>query len=147
MKCNQSRPGFELVSPCPFSTTITITPRAPPHQFNLTLVFCLHLVITLSSSVWSIDGNLTGTTIPSQSGAGNNENEGILQSPQSSRTGTSPSDANLYYTQETRSIWHIDGTLTGTTSSGQSVAGINGNKGYSTFQESSRNEASPSDAV
>ena len=29
MKCNQSRPGFELVSPCPFPTTITITPRAP----------------------------------------------------------------------------------------------------------------------
>ena len=28
MKCNQSRPGFELVSPCPFPTTITITPRA-----------------------------------------------------------------------------------------------------------------------
>ena len=27
-KCNQSRPGFELVSPCSFSTTITITPRA-----------------------------------------------------------------------------------------------------------------------
>ena len=30
MKCNQSRPGFELVSPCPFPTTITIPPRAPP---------------------------------------------------------------------------------------------------------------------
>ena len=30
MKCNQSRPGFELVLPCPFPTTITITPRAPP---------------------------------------------------------------------------------------------------------------------
>ena len=29
MKCNQPRPGFELVSPCPFPTTITITPRAP----------------------------------------------------------------------------------------------------------------------
>ena len=29
MKCNQSLPGFELVSPCPFPTTITITPRAP----------------------------------------------------------------------------------------------------------------------
>ena len=29
MKCNQSRPGFELVSPCPFPTTITITPQAP----------------------------------------------------------------------------------------------------------------------
>ena len=32
MKCNQSRPGFELVSPCPFPSTITITPRAPPNQ-------------------------------------------------------------------------------------------------------------------
>ena len=30
MKCNQSRPGFELVLPCPFPTTITITPRAAP---------------------------------------------------------------------------------------------------------------------
>ena len=28
MKCNQPHPGFELVSPCPFPTTITITPRA-----------------------------------------------------------------------------------------------------------------------
>ena len=26
MKCNQSRSGFELVSPCSFPTTITITP-------------------------------------------------------------------------------------------------------------------------
>ena len=30
MKCNQSRPGFELVLLCPFPTTITITSRAPP---------------------------------------------------------------------------------------------------------------------
>ena len=30
MKCNQSGPGFELVSPCPYPVTITITPRAPP---------------------------------------------------------------------------------------------------------------------
>ena len=29
MKCNQSRLRFELVSPCPFPTTITITPQAP----------------------------------------------------------------------------------------------------------------------
>ena len=28
VKCKQSRRGFEHVSPCPFSTTITITPRA-----------------------------------------------------------------------------------------------------------------------
>ena len=27
MKCNQSRPGFELESPCSFPTTITTTPR------------------------------------------------------------------------------------------------------------------------
>ena len=32
MKCNQSRLGFELVSPCSFPTTKTITPRAPPNQ-------------------------------------------------------------------------------------------------------------------
>ena len=30
MKCNQSRPGFELVSLCPFPTTITITPPSLP---------------------------------------------------------------------------------------------------------------------
>ena len=29
MKCNRSRPGFELVSPCLIPATITITPRAP----------------------------------------------------------------------------------------------------------------------
>ena len=29
MKCNQSSPGIELVSPCPYPVTITITPRAP----------------------------------------------------------------------------------------------------------------------
>ena len=34
MKCNQSRPGFELVSPCPFPTTITTTPRAPYISFK-----------------------------------------------------------------------------------------------------------------
>ena len=32
MKCNQSSQGFELGSPCPFPTTITITPRAPPSR-------------------------------------------------------------------------------------------------------------------
>ena len=34
MKYSQSRPGFELVSPCPFPTTITITPQAPPLVIN-----------------------------------------------------------------------------------------------------------------
>ena len=35
MKCNRSRPGFELVSSCPFPRTITVTPRAPPHSPKL----------------------------------------------------------------------------------------------------------------
>ena len=35
MKCNQSDPVFELVSLCPFPTTITITPRAPPDSFDI----------------------------------------------------------------------------------------------------------------
>ena len=34
MKCNEFRPGFELVSPCLFPTTITTTPRAPPNNFS-----------------------------------------------------------------------------------------------------------------
>ena len=33
MKYNQSRPGFEFKSRCPFPTTITITPRKLPLKF------------------------------------------------------------------------------------------------------------------
>ena len=39
MKCNQSRPGFEVVSPCPFPTTITIIPRAPHWREKLIHAF------------------------------------------------------------------------------------------------------------
>ena len=39
MKCNQPRQGFELVSPCPYPATITITPRAPLFDNN---VFVYH---------------------------------------------------------------------------------------------------------
>ena len=45
MKCNQSRLGFELVSPWPFPTTVTITPRALLYElvslwtFQPTLVY------------------------------------------------------------------------------------------------------------
>ena len=46
MKCNQPRPGFELVSPCPFPTTITITPRAPFHIY-LSISVCSYLYIPL----------------------------------------------------------------------------------------------------
>ena len=38
MKCYQSHPGFELVSPCPFPTTIAITPRAPPKHLLKALI-------------------------------------------------------------------------------------------------------------
>ena len=31
-KCNQPRPGFELMLPCLFPATITITPRAPSYM-------------------------------------------------------------------------------------------------------------------
>ena len=34
MKCNQAGPGFELVSPCPYPATLTITPRAPPFDWG-----------------------------------------------------------------------------------------------------------------
>ena len=39
MKCNQTRPWFELESPCPFPMTITITPRAPPKNYYYIIVF------------------------------------------------------------------------------------------------------------
>ena len=41
MKCNQSRPGFELMSPCPFPMTITTTPRA-----NLVHLFIMWLMVS-----------------------------------------------------------------------------------------------------
>ena len=47
-KCNQSRPGFELVSPCPFPTTITTTPRAPPRRLmysNYLYLIDIHVLI------------------------------------------------------------------------------------------------------
>ena len=56
-KCSQSRPGFELVSPCPFPTTITITPRAPPKYFYLTLIILFNPIhfFAHSQMVPSID--------------------------------------------------------------------------------------------
>ena len=59
MKCNQTRPGFGLVSPCPFPTTITITPRAPPYFIGYFLVPFQGLGIDISFSfllilLWSV---------------------------------------------------------------------------------------------
>ena len=51
MKCNQSRPGFELVSPCPFPARITIIPRAP----NL-FIICLNYVLKTSINIMKYNG-------------------------------------------------------------------------------------------
>ena len=52
----------------------------------------------LNSSIWSIDGTLTGTTILSWSGPGSNAKEGVLHISQSSSiTETSPSNALMIY--------------------------------------------------
>ena len=37
VKCKQPRPGFELESPCPFPTMITIISRAPPESVYMLL--------------------------------------------------------------------------------------------------------------
>ena len=46
---------------------------------------------------WPIDGTLTGTTTPGQSGPGSNCNEGVFYIPQSSRIGASSSDNLVSY--------------------------------------------------
>ena len=43
MKCYQSRSGFELVSPCSFPTTITVTPWAPPSYIYTMGTTIVHL--------------------------------------------------------------------------------------------------------
>ena len=50
------------------------------------------LFINSCFSIQPIDGTLTGTTTPGQSVPGSNGDEGVLNIPQTSRTGTSPSD-------------------------------------------------------
>ena len=58
-------------------------------QFRISTQFC---------SVWPIDRNLSGVTIPGLSGPGSNGNEGISRIHQcSSITGTSPSDCLVSY--------------------------------------------------
>ena len=48
MKCNQSTARFELVSPCPFPTTMTITPREPPRIF-----IYMNVSIQFEKFIWS----------------------------------------------------------------------------------------------
>ena len=102
---------------------------------------------SIYSSIWPIDENLTSTSTPNQSGPGSHDNDGILYIPQSSKTEASPSDAVCCHTQESSFIWSIDETLRGTTTLDQSGPGSNGNEGLLHIPQSSKTEASPSDAV
>ena len=57
----------------------------------------MHTFFTSNSSICLIDRTLPGTTTPVQSGHRNNSNEGVLYFPESSKTGTSPSDCFVSY--------------------------------------------------
>ena len=50
MKCNKWRPGFELVSPCPFPATITITLRAPPFFYWYSFGIKSHTKVDMPSN-------------------------------------------------------------------------------------------------
>ena len=62
MKCNQSRPGFELVSPCPFLTTIAITPRAPQIYLGVLLLTRVTRYYLTQSSGKGVHAFLKGIT-------------------------------------------------------------------------------------
>ena len=69
MKCNQSRPRFELVSPCPFPATITIIPGAPPwtciyvintyiYMYSITDIeqsFCINIANYVTIYLWEMN--------------------------------------------------------------------------------------------
>ena len=78
-------------------------------QFNLTSIICLLTVKWLNSSIWPLDGTLTSSTTPGESGPESNGNKGVLYIPQSSRIGASPLDAVCYHIQDT----HLKGVIRG----------------------------------
>ena len=59
------------------------------HSYLHFLCSCFLKVFFASYWIWIIDGTLTGIITPGQSGPSNNSNEGVLHSPQISRTGAS----------------------------------------------------------
>ena len=61
------------------------------------------------SSIWPIDGTLTGTINRSQSGPGSNGNQGVLNYPLSSRAETSPSDCFMSYPGHSLEVSYIYG--------------------------------------
>ena len=83
--------------------------RLNEKQFSLAEVLSLNVKIvlfqmiqfnisTLYSSIWPINGTLSGAITSGQSGPGSNGNEGVFHIPQSSSiTGASPSDCLVSY--------------------------------------------------
>ena len=71
-----------------------------PIKYNF--FFFLHMTLSNANN-FKTDQHmgLTGTTTLSQSGPGSNVNEGVLHTPQISRTGALPSDAVECYIQNT----------------------------------------------
>ena len=63
-------------------------------------------LIWTNKFIWPVDGILTGTTTPGQSGTGSNGNEDVLYIPASSRTGVYLLDGLLSYPIHTFK-WHI----------------------------------------
>ena len=59
MKCNQSRPRFELVSPCPFPTPITIIPRAIIILLTVTQTVISSISVLLHHTNLSLISNVT----------------------------------------------------------------------------------------
>ena len=74
---------------------------ASVHSIKIKTVLFQAIQFSLStqfSSIWPIDRTLLGATTLSQSGPGNNDNEGVHHFPQSSSiTGASPSDSLVPY--------------------------------------------------
>ena len=57
-----------------------------------------------NSSIWHIDGTLTGTTILGHREHGSNGNEGVLYILQSSKTRTSPLDSLVLYSKHSLEV-------------------------------------------
>ena len=70
-------------------------------QWNVKIVLFQAIQFSISmqfTSIWPIEGTLSGPTTLGKSGSGSNGNKGVLHIPQSSSiTGTSPSDSLMPY--------------------------------------------------
>ena len=149
MKCNQPRQRFELVSPCPFPSTITITPWAPQvflsNTNNLHTVVCFQVFLSntniLHTVLWfqvfqpNIDNLHTVVWFQVFLFNINNLHTVVRFQVFLSNTNNSP---KIYFTERTK---------TGTSFPEQNRHGSNGNEGIHHTPEDSVTGASPSDTI